>query len=55
MCFHTGILTWLYVSGGKFLAVQTGLYPHELTYSFKMNDTKDSIKEKEDEVQLTSY
>lgn len=54
-CFCTGILTQLYISGGRFLAVQTGLYPHELTYSFKMNDTKDSIKEKDGEVQLTSY
>lgn len=46
MCFHTGILTWLHVIGSRFLAVRTGLYPCELTYSFTMNDTKDSIKEK---------
>lgn len=43
------------MSGGRYLAVQRGLYPFELTYSFKMNDTKDSAKEKEGKVQLTSY
>lgn len=31
------------------------LYPHELACSFTTNDTKDSIKEKEGEVHLTSY